>query len=287
METPLKLHPEHYHKIAQAISYIREHAKQQPSLEAIAARAGLSPFHFQRIFVQGTGITPKKFLQYTTLESARSYLRSQAPTTPTLFDAACNSGLSGTGRLHELFVNFEAMTPAEFRDGGAQLRISYQVMQSPFGLLLVANTTRGICRVSFVGSEKEAEDELKTIYPNAAICCREQVIQEEVLQWFGSMPSPPTSLGLHLRGTAFQLQVWEALLQIPEGEVTTYGAIASAIGKPEASRAVGTAIGANPVAFLIPCHRVIRGDGKLGGYMWGMERKELLLSWEQARIGVE
>lgn len=271
---------ENYHRIARAINFITSHFTEQPSLEEVAGKIGLSPFHFQRMFVQGTGISPKKFLQYITLDKARQYLRSHAPT---LFDAAEYTGLSGTGRLHELFIKIEAMTPAEYRDGSINLAICFHTYPTPFGEILIASTHRGVCKVVFLEKSEDVISLLRTSYPHASIEQKIKPEHEAVLSWLRRAGTSSQPLQLHLQGTPFQLQVWEALLSIPEGNLTTYGELASRLGNPGASRAVGSAVGANPVAYLIPCHRVIRSDGGLGGYMWGTDRKKQLISWEMAK----
>lgn len=270
---------ENYRRIAQAICYISAHATQQPGLEEVAREVGLSPFHFQRIFVEGTGVSPKKFLQYITLDKARLHLRTH---TPTLFDTAEVTGLSGTGRLHELFVKIEAMTPAEYR-GGGRLEISYHTYPSIFGEVLIASTSRGICKIAFLEDGSDPLTQVKGNYPQANIVRKSPVIHQQALSWLGNIGSDPKPLHLHLQGTPFQLQVWEALLGIPEGNLTTYGELAMKLGNPGASRAIGSAVGANPIAYLIPCHRVIRSDGGFGGYRWGTERKRQLLGWELAK----
>lgn len=270
---------ENYSRIARAIRFISSRAKQQPGLEEVASEVGLSPFHFQRMFAQGTGVSPKKFLQYITLDKARLHLRSHSPT---LFDTVEATGLSGTGRLHELFVNIEAMTPAEYRDGD-QLEIFYHTYFTIFGLVLIASTSRGICKVAFLDENDNSKAQIKASYPHANLRQERKAVHQQALSWLENIGSDPKPLNLHLQGTPFQLQVWEALLGIPEGNLATYSELALKVGNPGASRAVGSAVGANPIAYLIPCHRVIRSDGGLGGYRWGTDRKQQLLGWEFAR----
>jgi len=271
-----------YRRIAQAIEYIKSNFKSQPGLEEIAEHVHLSPFHFQRLFSEWAGTTPKKFLQYISLQHAKSLLRDDQPAT--LFSAAHETGLSGTGRLHDLFVTIEGMTPAEYKNGGKNLRINYSFAESPFGRLLVASTARGICHMVFEEDECKAVADLKMKLPDAVYLEQTDPMQERALLIFQDDWSRLSEIRLHLRGTEFQFKVWESLLKIPMGKLVTYGIIAGQIGNPNASRAVGTAIGSNPVAFLIPCHRVIQSSGILGGYMWGPVRKTAIIGWESARV---
>lgn len=270
-------HSYHYTQIALAITYLQAHYQDQPSLEELAAVVHMSPFHFQRLFTEWAGVSPKQFVRYLSLQQAKQLLQQDG----NLLSVANETGLSGTGRLHDLFVQIEGMTPGEYRNGGASLQISYQFLASPFGQLLVAATPKGICRLVFMEEEETALNELQAGYPNAQY-------QKEDHPFFASLPDlfqPQQSwpkLKLHLKGTPFQLQVWEALLRIPEGRCISYGIMAKYLQQPNASRAVGTAIGANPVAFLIPCHRVIQATGALGGYRWGLPRKTAILGWEAA-----
>lgn len=269
-----------YHRIATAIEYIRENFKAQPDLEEVARKVHLSPFHFQRLFTDWAGVSPKKFLQYISLEHAKKLLKT-APLTAV--DTALETGLSGTGRLHDLFVKIEGMTPAEYKRGGEELTIQYSFGYSPFGPLLVAATTKGICQLTFADDAEQALTRLKADFPAAYFVHRADPMQEKALQIFSKDWSDLKEIKLHLKGTAFQLKVWQSLLNIPLGGLTTYGQIAHQIEQPNASRAVGTAIGSNPVAFLIPCHRVIQASGEIGGYMWGPTRKSAIIGWEAAR----
>jgi AraC family transcriptional regulator, regulatory protein of adaptative response / methylated-DNA-[protein]-cysteine methyltransferase len=269
-----------YKRIADAIEYIRKNFKQQPNLEEVASTVHLSPFHFQRLFNEWAGTTPKKFLQYISIEHAKKLLTEHQAT---LFDAAFETGLSGTGRLHDLFVNIEGMTPAEYKNGGKNLFINYSFAESPFGNLIVASTPKGVCYMAFDDDEAEALNNLKQKFPNAAFQRKLDLIQQNALFIFQNDWSKLSQIKLHLRGTDFQLKVWETLLRIPMGQLSTYGGIAGKMGHPNASRAVGTAIGANPVAFLIPCHRVIQASGNIGGYMWGNTRKMAIIGWESAK----
>lgn len=269
-----------YSRIADAIDYIMRNFKNQPSLEEIAENIHLSPFHFQRLFTEWAGVSPKKFLQYISIEHAKSILQQKDNT---LFDAAFETGLSGTGRLHDLFVSIEGMTPGEFKNGGETLVINYSYAESPFGDILVASTQKGICHMSFKGGEADELELLKAKFPNAEYIQKVDLIQQNALYIFTHDWSKLSSVKLHLKGTDFQLKVWETLLKIPMGQLSTYGDIAQNINHPKASRAVGTAIGSNPVAFLIPCHRVIQSTGAIGGYMWGTTRKSAIIGWEAAK----
>lgn len=271
-----------YNRIAEAIDYIKENFKSQPPLDEIAEKVHLSPFHFQRLFTEWAGTTPKKFLQYISIEHAKKMLREQGAT---LFNTAFETGLSGTGRLHDLFVNIEGMTPAEYKNGGKNLSINYSFAGSPFGDLIVASTPKGICYMAFNDNGDNALINLKLKFPNAAFRQRSDLAQQNALFIFQNDWSRICEIKLHLKGTDFQLKVWETLLKIPMGQLSTYGNIAVQIGKPAASRAVGTAIGSNPVAFLIPCHRVIQSSGNTGGYRWGNTRKTAIIGWESAKTG--
>lgn len=272
-----------YQRIAEAIDYIKTNFKTQPSLDEVAEQVHLSPYHFQRLFSDWAGTTPKKFLQYISIEHAKRLLTDQQAT---LFDAAFETGLSGTGRLHDLFINIEGMTPAEYRNGGKSLSINYSFAESPFGNLLVASTKKGICYMAFDDGEANTLHNLKQKFPNATLHKKSDLIQQNALFIFQNDWSKLPEIKLHLKGTDFQLKVWETLLKIPTGRLSSYHNIAEQIGSPKASRAVGTAIGSNPVAFLIPCHRVIQSSGKIGGYMWGNTRKTAIIGWEGAKTGI-
>jgi AraC family transcriptional regulator of adaptative response/methylated-DNA-[protein]-cysteine methyltransferase len=269
-----------YNRIAEAIEYIRLNFKSQPDLDEVAAKVHLSPFHFQRLFKDWAGVSPKKFLQYTSVAYAKNVLRNQEAT---VFDAAYDTGLSGTGRLHDLFVKIEGMTPGEFKNGGENLSVNYSYAETPFGNIIVASTHRGICYMAFAEEETAAFQLLQAQFPHATFRQITDIIQQNALYIFTQDWKKLNQIKLHVKGTDFQLKVWETLLQIPEGRLTTYGSIAEKIEKPQAYRAVGTAIGSNPVAFLIPCHRVIQSTGTLGGYMWGIDRKTAIIGWEAAR----
>jgi AraC family transcriptional regulator of adaptative response/methylated-DNA-[protein]-cysteine methyltransferase len=269
-----------YNRIAEAIEYIKTNFKKQPNLEDVAKQVHLSPFHFQRLFSEWAGTTPKKFLQYISIEHSKKLLTDNQAT---LFDTAFETGLSGTGRLHDLFINIEGMTPAEYKNGGKNLHINFSFAESPFGNLIVASTPKGVCYMAFNDNEEKALEELKTKFPNATFQRKLDLIQQNALFIFQNDWNKLHQIKLHLKGTDFQVKVWETLLKIPMGQLSTYGSIAYKIGNPNASRAVGTATGNNPVAFLIPCHRVIQSNGNIGDYMWGNIRKTAIIGWESAK----
>lgn len=270
-----------YNRIAAAIDYIKANFKEQPNLDEVAEKVHLSPFHFQRLFTEWAGTSPKKFLQYISVEHAKTLLKENQST---LFETAYETGLSGTSRLHDLFINIEGMTPAEYKNGGKNLFINYSFAESLFGNLIVASTAKGICYMAFNDDEGQALNDLKTKFPNASFTRKLDLIQQNALFIFQHDWNKLPAIKLHLKGTDFQLKVWETLLKIPMGQLSTYGSIAQKIEKPGASRAVGTAIGSNPVAFLIPCHRVIQSTGTFGGYMWGNTRKTAIIGWEGAKM---
>ncbi len=269
-----------YDRIAKAILYLRDHFRQQPALDDVARKIFVSPFHFQRMFKRWAGVSPKKFLQYISIQHAKDLLKDNA----SLFDASFAAGLSGTGRLHDLFVSLEGMTPGEYKNGGQQLTIQYSFAESPFGDVIVASTGKGICHLSFVDSEKQGLDILRGMFPNASFRQKLDLLQQNALRIFSDDWKNLDTIRLHLKGTSFQLKVWETLLRIPLGGLATYGTVGRAINRPGASRAVGSAIGENPVAFLIPCHRVIRSSGVVGEYHWGSVRKSAIIGWEAAKV---
>ncbi|MDR0223727.1 methylated-DNA--[protein]-cysteine S-methyltransferase [Myroides sp. TSA_177.3] len=270
-----------YTRIAEAIEYIHTNFKRQPRLDEVANALHLSPAHFQRLFTEWAGTSPKKFLQFTSLEYAKWLLKDQQVT---LFDATFETGLSSTSRLHDLFITLEGMTPAEYQHGGQQLTINYSFASSFFGPILIASTAKGICHLVFVTAEAVALQELKAKFPQATFQAQTDQLQLQALKIFQQSKPDLNQIKLHLKGTEFQLKVWQSLLAVPMGELTTYGAIAQAIDNPKASRAVGTAIGNNPIAFLIPCHRVIQSSGVFGNYMWGATRKTAIIGWEGAQV---
>jgi AraC family transcriptional regulator, regulatory protein of adaptative response / methylated-DNA-[protein]-cysteine methyltransferase len=268
-----------YELIERAIQYIEIHVKEQPELEEIASAVGLSEYHFQRLFTSWTGISPKRFIQFLTKEHAKELLSKSE----NLLDTTHQVGLSSLGRLHDLFVTTEAVTPGEYKSGGAGLTIRYGIHPSPFGKCLIATTERGITNLGFVtGNEGRSLDLLAESWKQAKMIEDYKATAPLVTRIF-SDPKPDQPLNLHLRGTNFQIKVWEALLGIQSGTVTTYEDIAAKIGKPKASRAVGTAVGHNPIAYLIPCHRVIRKSGEFGNYLYGSARKKAILATEMIR----
>ncbi len=284
-----------YHRIAKAIQFVQEHFKEQPSLEEIAEKVHLSPYHFQRIFTTWAGISPKKYLQFVSANFAKNLMKGGSFS---LENVAHETGLSGTSRLHDLFINIEAMTPGEYKEGGKGKTISYGFYMTPFGEVLMANTEKGICKLSFVPIQRTEDDkdillrhssvaELKKEWPHANF--HEDSGEYELLvrrifsdQLFQEHKGE--KIKLNVRGTPFQLKVWEALLKIPFGEIASYNQVAELIGHSSASRAVGSAIGKNPVAILIPCHRVIKQSGGISGYRWDPERKLSILNWEACHL---
>ena len=269
-----------YARIEAAIDFVKTHYQQQPSLATIAHHVHLSADHFQRLFQEWAGTSPKRFLQYIDLYHAKHLLADKQLS---LFDASHALGLSSTSRLHDMFVQIEGMTPAEYKNGGRTLLITYAHYPTLFGELLIAATEKGICYVAFEEKEREAVLTLKAMYPEARYNEAPHGLHQAVLAFFAKDWQQLETVKLHLRGTDFQLKVWEALLKIPAGQVSTYQHIAQQIARDKASRAVGNAIGSNPVAFLIPCHRVIQSSGLLGGYRWGVNRKSALIGWEGAQ----
>ena len=269
-----------YNRIAEAISYFRANFKAQPKLEDVAEHVHLSPFHFQRMFKEWAGVTPKQFLQYLSIEHAKNILKTSGSN---LFDTAFETGLSGTGRLYDLFIKVEGMTPGEYKNGGAALRINYSFADTPFGKVIVASTHKGICHMAFIDDgEEKALQQLKSNYPNAVYNQLVDRIQQNALFIFTQDWRRLDEIKLHLKGTDFQIKVWETLLKVPPGGLTTYATLAQQAGSAKASRAVGTAVGNNPVAFLIPCHRVIKSTGEIGQYHWGATRKNAIIGWEAA-----
>lgn len=271
-----------YTRIAEAIAYIQHNFTSQPSFEEVAREINVSPYHFQKMFTDWAGVSPKKFLQYITMQHAREILKHEGKT---VFDASFETGLSGTGRLHDLFISIEGMTPGEYKQGGKDLTIHYSFAETPFGQVLIASTYKGICYMAFADDAAAAFHALQESFPNAAFKQVTDTLQQQALYIFTHNDwSQLNKIKLHLKATPFQLKVWEMLLKIPVGSLSTYGSIAKQINTPNASRAVGTAIGKNPVAFLIPCHRVIQSSGLLGGYHWGSVRKASIIGWEAARM---
>ena len=272
---------EDYPRIAQAIEYLEKHANTQPELSEIANAVGLSEYHFQRVFSRWAGISPKRFLQFLTKENAKDLLEKSE----NLLDTTYGVGLSSLGRLHDLFVTTEAVTPGQYKSGGSGLTIRYGLHDTPFGETLIALTERGICHLSFVSNnEGDAIDTLVSGWPQARMVEDYNATAPLIEPIFDLRQRDKKPLHLHVRGTNFQLKVWEALLRIPLGAVTTYQGLAEQAGSSGASRAVGTALGRNPIAVLIPCHRVIRKLGEFGNYRYGTIRKKALLGWEAAQL---
>lgn len=271
-----------YNRIEKAMTYMSEHTSRQPTLEEVAAHVHLSPFHFQRVFCRWAGTTPKRFLQALTLERGKRMLKEEY----SLMDVSHAIGLSGGARLHDHFVTLEAVTPGEYRNNGEGVAIQYGFHETPLGKMFVAVTRRGVCRMEFLdyGSAHEVLAELRKTWPKGELIqngsATSYVIDalfSEKADW-GHGP-----LSLNVVGTNFQVAVWRALLRIPPGRLASYSQIARALGYPKASRAVGNAIGANPVALLIPCHRVIQQSGAMGGYRWGAPKKQMVQMWECLR----
>jgi AraC family transcriptional regulator of adaptative response/methylated-DNA-[protein]-cysteine methyltransferase len=268
-----------YQRVEKAIRYLLENYQKQPSLDEVAAHIHISPFHFHRLFTEWAGISPKKFLQYITLDQ----LKKEILLSDNLVDAAERVGLSAQSRVYDLFVHIEAVTPQEYKKQGRGVEINCGIHSSPFGRCLIANTSRGICSMSFItGSDNEAIEALKEQWPLARLI-RDQENTEALIRNIFNVPNPGHQYTILARGTRFQLKVWEALLRIPFGAVTSYQHIAKIVGKSGATRAVASAIARNPVAYLIPCHRVIRSEGIIGNYHWNPYRKAAIIGWEKAR----
>ncbi len=270
---------ENYTRIAKAIDYLHAHYQEQPSLETVARHVQMSPFHFQRMFTQWAGVSPKKFLQYISVQHAKALLQEQY----TIAGVTFETGLSATSRLHDLFIHIEGMTPGEYKNGGAGLQIGYWFSKTPFGEIIIATTEKGICNLFFIEDKHSAILELQSLWPAAII---KPIVPDgsiNVSDYFEN-PNALRKLSLHLKGTTFQLKVWEALLRIPFGNITAYSKVSEHIQLPGAARAVGSAIAANPVALLIPCHRVIKSTGLIGEYHWGTTRKTAIIGWESASV---
>ncbi|HKJ95384.1 MAG TPA: methylated-DNA--[protein]-cysteine S-methyltransferase [Gammaproteobacteria bacterium] len=265
--------------VIRALTYLERHWRDQPGLDEVAAASGLSPYHFQRVFKHWAGISPKRFLQFLTLEYAKARLRDAR----SVLDTALDAGLSGPSRLHDLFVAAEAVTPGAYRRGGAGVLIRCGVHDSPFGPVLIARTDQGICGLHFADDETAACAMLRGDFPAAEIE-RDESATADVAACLGRPGFDGQALPLAPRGTNFELKVWSALLQLPLGALASYGDIAKFIGAPRASRAVGRAVGANPISLLIPCHRVIQASGSLGNYGGGPLRKRAIVAWEAAQL---
>lgn len=287
-DTAIARNARDYARIEAAILYLEEHFRAQPTLDEVARAAGLSPHHFQRLFRRWAGISPKRFGQFLTLDYAKAQLEASA----SLLDAAYDAGLSGPSRLHDLFVTYEAMSPGAFKQGGAGVDITWGVHPGPFGPCFVGLTGRGICALGFAdGDGAEDVDAVRAEFEGRWPAARFRAADAETTapvaaRVFGPAPAaagPP--LRLVACGTNFQLKVWEALLRIPPGRVISYQALALALGLPRSARAVGGAVAANPISYLIPCHRVIRRTGRFSNYEWGPARKRVMLGWEAAHFG--
>jgi AraC family transcriptional regulator of adaptative response/methylated-DNA-[protein]-cysteine methyltransferase len=298
MPEPLADQPDHrppaggaedYARVKRAIEFVHANWREQPSLSRIAAHVGLSPGHFHQLFTRWAGLSPKAFVQALTLAEARVLLRRSA----SVLDAALETGLSGPGRLHDLFVEYEAMTPGEYKRRGEGLDIAYGWHDSPFGMALIAATARGVCGLSFCDDATQADERLAQMmarWPGALYAQAPETTAVWAARIFpggAGLAQARTGLPvrLHLIGTDFELRVWQDLIAMPAGRVTSYAELAARTGAPKAARAVGRAVGRNPVAFVVPCHRVVRADGRLGGYHWGVTRKRAILGWEWARRG--
>jgi AraC family transcriptional regulator, regulatory protein of adaptative response / methylated-DNA-[protein]-cysteine methyltransferase len=265
-----------YQVIAKAIAFMSENYSQQPDLATVAAHVNLSEYHFQRLFTKWAGISPKRFLQYLTVE----YAKTKIAETKSLLNLTGDVGLSSPGRLHDLFVTLEAMSPGEFKAGGKGLKIRYGVQESPFGECLIAMTARGICNLRFLDDTCSDVEQFLSLEWSKAEIVRDPQATKEICDRIFAPTTTNQPLVLFVKGTNFQIQVWRGLLRVPFGGLTTYQSLAKAIGRPTSARAVGNALGNNPVGYLIPCHRVIRASGELGGFRWGLERKKVLLGWE-------
>ena len=273
-----------YDRIAEAITFITSGVERQPGLDEVAAHVNLSPFHFQRLFSRWAGVSPKKFLQVLTVERAKQLLDQSRP----LLEVSNTVGLSSGSRLYDHFVQLEAVTPGEFKLGGRGLAIDYAVHDTPFGRAFIASTARGICRMAFVdGSDTDAHVQaLREQWPHAGLRENPAATRPAIEAMFGEAGGKQP-LTVYVSGTNFQINVWKALINVQPACVASYADIAVAIERPRSARAVGLAMGANPVAFLIPCHRVIRQSGAMGGYRWGETRKQAIHAWEAARFGHE
>ena len=271
-----------YDRVEAAIRYLARHRERQPELAELAAHIGLSQSHLHRLFSRWAGVTPKRFLEFLTVQHAKKLLDNSE----SVLAAAHGSGLTGPGRLHDHFVTVEAVTPGEYRSRGAGLTIRFGTGESPFGPVFVAWTERGLCRVGFVadGDVTDEKEALRRVWERASFEGDETMSMALARSIFSApYEAERCPLTVHVRGTNFQLAVWRALLRVPPGQVVTYGRLAEAVGRAQAARATGSAVGRNPIAFLIPCHRVIRAEGMVGNYAGGTIRKHSMLAWEASR----
>jgi AraC family transcriptional regulator of adaptative response/methylated-DNA-[protein]-cysteine methyltransferase len=269
-----------YQIIEKAIHFIRDNFLDQPELEKIAKAVNLSPFHFQRLFKKWAGVSPKKFLQFISLEHAKKLLRRNG----SLLDVSLETGLSGPSRLHDLFVIIEAMTPGEYKNGGENLTLSYRSGRTPFGPALAVSTGKGLCHLEFSASEKMAIRQVKQLFPRAQFCQKRDPWLDKAFGAFSREQKIGGPIKIHIKASPFQLKVWQALINIPMGHLWSYGEVARHIDHGRACRAVGTAVGQNPVAYLIPCHRVIQSTGIFGNYGGGKNKKVAMIGWEGARV---
>ena len=271
-----------YRRIEEAINYLETNFQRQPELDEVAEKVHLSPFHFQRIFAEWAGISPKRFLQFLTVD----FLKTKLTESRNIVEAAEEAGLSSQSRVYDLFTTLEAVTPQEYKQRGNGIRIEYGFHETPFGLALIGVTERGICWLSFVNSDNEPAsqlEEMKLHWHNSVFHMDERITAPVAATIFGGASEPNKKLHVLVKGTNFQVKVWEALLRLPMGSVTTYQDIAKSIENPNALQAVGSAVGSNHIAYLIPCHRVIRKDGILGEYRWSPVRKKSMIGWEMAK----
>jgi AraC family transcriptional regulator of adaptative response/methylated-DNA-[protein]-cysteine methyltransferase len=272
-----------YNRIEKAIQYLEENFQRQPDLDEVAEKVHISPFHFQRIFTEWAGISPKRFLQFLTVD----FLKTKLAESKNLVEAADAAGLSSQSRVYDLFTTLEAVTPQEYKERGSGIRVEYGIHETPFGSCLIGVTERGICWLSFITTDEDPRIELEKMkehWHNSVFHQNQNLTLTFVHSIFNRKDAEaPRKLHLFVKGTNFQIKVWEALLRIPMGDVTTYQGIAQQIQSPKAMQAVGSAVGSNHIAYLIPCHRVIRKDGILGEYRWSSTRKKSIIGWEMAK----
>lgn len=270
-----------YYRIEKAIKFLEENFQRQPELDEVAEKVHLSPFHFQRMFTEWAGISPKRFLQFLTID----FLKEKLNETRNLLEAAESAGLSSQSRVYDLFTTLEAVTPQEYKTKGSGIHIEYGIHETPFGECLIGKTDRGICWMSFLTQEnvKNEIESMKSHWHNSVFHQNQEATQELISQIFSRSHNNTSKLHLFVKGTNFQIKVWDALLKIPTGGVTTYQRVAENINSPRAMQAVGSAVGSNHIAYLIPCHRVIRKDGVLGEYRWSSARKKSIIGWEMAK----
>jgi len=282
METVIDTDDLNYRRIERVLRWIDRHWREQPSVDELARVVGLSPSHFHRLFKRFAGISPKRVIEFMTANAARQRLM----TSTSVLETALSSGLSGPGRLHDLMVTVDGATPGQIQRAGRGMQIEFGVVDGPFGACLVAQTERGVCALNFISgaTEAEAAAELSDRWPQAVLQPNANLAADTMSRILTGLHSSNGLPSLHIQGSNFQLRVWDALLRIPPGQLISYGELARALGKPGASRSVGTAVGANPVPLLIPCHRVLRQSGAFGQYSGGVWRKRAILLWEQGRV---